>query len=152
MNQDNSFKHWFVLFTKPKHEQKVKENLIDIGLEAICPSIWSYKIWSDRVKKVKEVLIKSTVFVKCSHEERKKVFNIPNKIKFLFYCEKPAIVSDLELTQLNTLEKNDYFLNKNLSMNNFIFLDKVKNDGFIIRKSKYKNWYKLKKLNVTICI
>ncbi|SVD73702.1 uncharacterized protein METZ01_LOCUS426556, partial [marine metagenome] len=57
-------KKWFVLYTKPKHELKVKENLSSIGIESSCPTIVSDRIWSDRIKKVKEVIIKSIVFVK----------------------------------------------------------------------------------------
>ena len=51
-------KKWFVLYTKPKHELKVKENLSSVGIESSCPTIVSDRIWSDRTKKVREVIIK----------------------------------------------------------------------------------------------
>ena len=51
-------KKWFVLYTKPNHEFKVKENLSSIGIESFCPTVVSDRIWSDRIKKVKEVIIK----------------------------------------------------------------------------------------------
>ena len=45
-------KKWFVLYTKPKHEFKVSNYLLKIGIESCCPTININKIWSDRIKKI----------------------------------------------------------------------------------------------------
>ena len=153
MNQDNlNINKWFVLYTKPKHELKVEENLLNLGLESICPTILTNRIWSDRVKKVKEVLIKSIVFVKCSDNERNKVFNIPSTLKYLFYCNKPAVVADHEIEHLKKLNKDKYILNKNLSIGDTIFLDKINQEGYVNNKSQNKTWINLKNINIRICI
>jgi Transcription termination factor nusG. len=83
---------WFVLYTKPKHELRVKDNLSKIGIECFCPTVISKRIWSDRIKKVKEVILKSIVFVKINDIDRNIVFDIPSTVKYLFYCNKPAVV------------------------------------------------------------
>ena len=87
MSLNNSDKtKWFVLYTKPNHELKVSDNLLKIGIKSCCPVIISNRIWSDRIKKVKEVIIKSIVFVRCDLKERNSVFDIPSTIRYLFYC------------------------------------------------------------------
>ena len=145
-------KKWFVLYTKPKHELKVKENLISLGVESICPTVLTNRIWSDRVKKVKEVLIKSIVFVKCSDNERNTVFNIPSTLKYLFYCNKPAVVADNEIEHLKKLAENNYIINKKLSIGDMIFLDKINQEGIIEKKGNAKIWVNLKNINVRICV
>ena len=145
-------KKWFVLYTKPKHELKVKENLSSIDIEAFCPTIISDRIWSDRIKKVKEVIIKSVVFVKCSDNERNNAFDIPSTVRYLFYCNKPAVVSENEIEYLKKLEKNNYKVNKHLSTGDIIFLDKINKVGVVEKKTNTKTWVNLKNINVRICI
>ena len=145
-------KKWFVLYTKPKHELKVKENLLSIGVESFCPTIVSDRIWSDRIKKVKEVIIKSIVFVKCSDNERNNVFDIPSTIRYLFYCSKAAVVLENEIKHLQKLEKNNYKINKQLSIGDIIFLDKINQEGVVEKKTNAKTWINLKNINVRICI
>ena len=118
-------KKWFVLYTKPRHELKVKENLLSIDIESFCPTVVSDRIWSDRIKKVREVIIKSIVFVKCSDNERNNVFDIPSTVRYLFYCNKPAVVLENEIEHLKKLEENNYIVNKYLSIGDMIFLDKI---------------------------
>tara|TARA_Y100001958_G_C21180121_1_gene510165 strand:+ start:565 stop:1026 length:462 start_codon:yes stop_codon:yes gene_type:complete len=145
-------KKWFVLYTKPKHELKVKENLSSVGIESFCPTVVSDRIWSDRIKKVKEVIIKSIVFVKCSDNERNNVFDIPSTVRYLFHCNKPAIVFDNEIKHLKNLEKNNYIINKDLSIGDMIYLDKVNQFGLVEKRTKSKTWINLKNINLRICI
>ena len=145
-------KKWFVLYTKQKHELKVKENLSSVGIESFCPTIVSNRIWSDRIKKVKEVIIKSLVFVKCSDNERNNVFDIPSTLRYLFHCNKPAVVLENEIKHLKKLEENNYIINKHLSVGDIIFLDKVNQEGVVEKKTKVRTWINLKNINVRICI
>ena len=143
---------WFVLYTKPKHELKVQYNLSKIGIECYCPKVISKRIWSDRIKKVEEVIIKSIVFVNCADRERNSVFDIPSTVKYLFYCNKPAIVTGNELESLRQLEKYNYTINKDLSIGDTIFLHKINQEGVIVKKTNIKTWIKLKNMNIRICI
>ena len=145
-------KKWFVLYTKPKHELKVKENLSSIDIESFCPTVVSDRIWSDRIKKVREVIIKSIVFVKCSDNERNNVFDIPSTVRYLFYCSKPAVVLENEIEHLKKLEENNYIVNKHLSIGDIIFLDKINQEGVVEKKTNIKTWVNLKNINVRICI
>ena len=143
---------WFVLYTKPKHELRVKDNLSRIGIECYCPTLISKRIWSDRIKKVKDVIIKSIVFVKCSDKERDIVFDIPSTVRYLFYCNKPAVVTDDEIENLRQLKKHNYTINEDLSIGDTIFLDKINQEGIVVKKTNIKTWIKLKNMNIRICV
>ena len=145
-------KKWFVLYTKPKHELKVKENLSRVGVESFCPTVVSHRIWSDRIKKIREVIIKSIVFVKCTDNERNNVFDISSTIRYLFHCSKPAVVLENEIEHLKKLEGNNYIVNKYLSVGDVIFFDKINQEGIIEKKTNAKTWINLKNNNVRICI
>ena len=145
-------KKWFVLYTKPKHELNVQKNLLSIDIESFCPTIVSNRIWSDRIKKVREVLIKSIVFVKCTDKERKNVFDIPSTVRYLFYCNKAAVVLENEIELLKKFDENNYIINKDLSIGDMIFLDKINQEGVVEKKGNVKTWLNLKNINVRICI
>ena len=145
-------KKWFVLYTKPKHELNVQKNLLIIDIESFCPTIVSNRIWSDRIKKVREVLIKSIVFVKCTDKERKNVFDIPSTVRYLFYCNKAAVVLENEIELLKKFDENNYIINKDLSIGDMIFLDKINQEGVVEKKGNVKTWLNLKNINVRICI
>lgn len=145
-------KKWFVLYTKPKHEFKVKENLSSIGIESFLPTVVSNRIWSDRIKKIKEAIIKSLIFVKCTDKERNNVFDIPSTVRYLFYCNKPAVVFDNEIEHLKKLEQNNYIINKDLSTRDIIFLNKINQEGIVEKKTKSKTWISLKNINIRVCI
>ena len=54
---------WYVLYTNPKAEKKVAEQLNKIGIETYCPLVTKIQQWSDRKKKIEVPLFSSYVFV-----------------------------------------------------------------------------------------
>lgn len=92
--------HWYVLYTKPRNEKKVTDELIKKGINAYCPLRTEYKQWSDREKKVQVPLISSYVFVQIPEKERNKVFLVNGVISYLYWLGKPAIVRDEEIMSL----------------------------------------------------
>ena len=55
--------NWYVLYTKPKWEKKVAEQLQAMGIDCYCPLVMKERQWSDRKKKVEMPLFNSYVFV-----------------------------------------------------------------------------------------
>ena len=103
--------NWYVVYTKPKWEKKVAEQLSKSGLECYCPLIIQERQWSDRKKKVEVPLFNSYVFVQVSESDRNLVFNSPGVVRYLFWLGKPAIVRDEEIDiikkWLNNTSEND---------------------------------------------
>lgn len=98
-------KEWFVIYTKPRHEKKVADQLEDFGLVVYCPLITTVKQWSDRKKKVKEPLFKSFLFIHIESSNRDLVFDFPGVIRYLYWLGKPAIVRDTEIIAIKDLVK-----------------------------------------------
>ena len=89
--------NWYVLYTKPKWEKKVAEQLTKNGIECYCPTVIKVRQWSDRKKKVEVPLFNSYVFVQLPEADRNVVFNSPGVVRYLFWLNKPAIVRSEEI-------------------------------------------------------
>lgn len=89
--------NWYALYTKPRWEKKVAQDLEKQGIETYCPEITEIRQWSDRKKKITTPLFKSYVFVHLDDKDRAKVFNIPGAVQYLFWLGKPAVVRDEEI-------------------------------------------------------
>ena len=100
--------NWYVVYTKPKWEKKVAEQLINVGIECYCPLVIQMKQWSDRKKKVEVPLFNSYVFVRLEELDRNLVFQSAGAVRYLFWLGKPAIVRDEEISTIKKwLEKPD---------------------------------------------
>jgi transcriptional antiterminator RfaH len=93
----DTVKNWFVVYTKPKWEKKVAEQLKEKGVECYCPLISQVKQWSDRKKKIEVPLFNSYVFVQLEESNRNDVFLSTGVVRYLFWLGKPAIVRDVEI-------------------------------------------------------
>ncbi|GIZ07420.1 UpxY family transcription antiterminator [Flavobacterium sp. UMI-01] len=100
--------NWYVVYTKPKWEKKVSEQLMKLQLECYCPLVIKERQWSDRKKKIEVPLFNSYVFVRLNEEERNLVFQSSGVVRYLFWLGKPAIVRDEEINTIKKwLEKSD---------------------------------------------
>ena len=90
--------NWYVVYTKPKWEKKVAEQLKNSGIACYCPLITQVRQWSDRKKKVEVPLFSSYVFVQLPDSERNAVFQSVGVLRYLFWLGKPAIVRDEEIS------------------------------------------------------
>lgn len=90
--------NWYVVYTKPKWEKKVAEQLKSSGIACYCPLITQVRQWSDRKKKVEVPLFNSYVFVQLADSERNAVFQSVGVVRYLFWLGKPAIVRDEEIS------------------------------------------------------
>ena len=90
-------KNWFVLYTKPKQELRVVDELSKIGIYSYCPTVKMIKQYSDRKKKIERPLIPSYIMVYIEESKRKSVFSIPGIVRYLFWLGKPAIVHENEI-------------------------------------------------------
>lgn len=89
--------NWYVLYTKPKWEKKVAQQLQAIGIDCYCPLVTKERQWSDRKKKVEVPLFNSYVFVRLEEQDRALVFQSPGAVRYLFWLQKPAVVRDCEM-------------------------------------------------------
>ncbi|MBI5542177.1 MAG: UpxY family transcription antiterminator [Bacteroidia bacterium] len=94
---------WFALYTRPRYEQKVHDELLQMGINAYVPTHKILKQWSDRKKIITEPLFKSYCFVQI----KPALYLVPLKangaVRYVWYDGKPAIVRDKEIEIIRLL-------------------------------------------------
>jgi transcription antitermination factor NusG len=101
--------NWYVVYTKPKGEKKVAEQLTRFGIKCYCPLIIKVQQWSDRKKKIEVPLFNHYVFVQVAEKDRNLVFDAPGVIRYLFWLGKHAIVKEAEINTIKEwLNTEDY--------------------------------------------
>lgn len=91
---------WLAVYTRPRWEKKVNQQLIEKGLESYCPLNKVRRKWSDRVKVVEEPLFKSYVFLKVNNDDRTEVRMTPGVINFVYWDSKPAVIKEREINAI----------------------------------------------------
>lgn len=93
-------KIWYALYTKPRWEKKVHQQMQDKGIESYCPLNKVQKKWSDRYKIVEEPLFKSYVFVHVPEDQRTEVRYVDGVVNFVYWLGKPAEVKAEEIATI----------------------------------------------------
>ena len=97
---DPAERHWYVLYTKPRHEKKVAERLTGAGYRVYCPLKKVVRRWSDRTKVVEEPLFNGYVFIQIEDHKRDEVFIYPGTVRYMFWLRRPAIVREEEIATI----------------------------------------------------
>ena len=150
-------KNWFVLYTKPKQELRVVDELSKIGINSYCPTVKMIKQYSDRKKKIEKPLIPSYIMVYIEESKRKLVFSIPGIVRYLFWLGKPAIVHENEI---NIMKKHLAGVYSSISISKLIIgqLYKISegplagNTGKIVEMKKNKVKLELASLGMTVVL
>ena len=96
---------WRVIYTKSRQEKKVAVYLTEKGITNYLPTIKTLKQWSDRKKKVEEVLFKSYIFVNLSEREYYEALNTPGVVKYITFEGKAVVVAERTMDVIkNTIE------------------------------------------------
>lgn len=95
-------KVWRAFYTKPRHEIKTLNRIIETGIEGYCPLIKSKVRWSDRWKKVTKPAIPGYVFAKVNEEERVQLLQDESIFRSVMWNKKLVAITDdeIELMQL----------------------------------------------------
>ena len=89
--------HWYVLYTMPRFEKRVKERIDNTGIECYLPLHRCPRVWSDRVKMVDIPLFNSYIFVRCKAYEIMSLTQINGILRVVFYDGHPATVRQSEI-------------------------------------------------------
>ena len=150
-------KNWFVLYTKPKQELRVVDELSKIGINSYCPTVKMIKQYSDRKKKIEKPLIPSYIMVYIEESKRKSVFSIPGIVRYLFWLGKPAMVHENEI---NIMKKHLEGVYSSISISKLIIGQMYKisegplagNMGKIVEMKKNKVKLELASIGMTVVL
>ena len=102
---DNDTPQWHILRIKSRTEHHITNKLRAAGFEAMLPVRKTYRIWSDRKKKVLEPLFKGYAFVFISEARRAEVFAVDRNMSYLRNDGKPSTLRENEVALLQYLSE-----------------------------------------------
>lgn len=100
---ENSDKHWYPLYTKPRHEFKAEQQFSLLGLEYYLPTVTRLKQWSDRKKKVTEPLFNGYIFLYGEEKERITALQQNAIVRSVTFNGKPAYCHEWEIENLKKM-------------------------------------------------
>lgn len=130
---------WHVVYTKPKWEIKVAEQLNKQGIQCYCPTILKERKWSDRKKKIETPLFNNYVFVRLEEKDRNLVFLSPGVIRYLYWLNTYAIVRNSEIEIIKNWLNPIKNINENIELFNIGDAFEIKNGPFVNQKVYLKD-------------
>jgi transcription antitermination factor NusG len=94
---------WFAVYTRPRHEKKVAQQLSNKGIEVFLPLRTVISNWKDRRKEVQFPLFTGYVFVHIVLEDRLSVLRIPGVVQFVASEGKPVAIPDTQIDAVRQL-------------------------------------------------
>ena len=94
---------WYAVWTRSRHEQVVREQLEQKGLEAFLPTIKRWSRWKDRKKQVDWPLFPGYCFARFNGQERLPVLKCAGVVNIVSFDGKPAPIPESELDSIRVL-------------------------------------------------
>jgi transcription antitermination factor NusG len=116
--------HWYAVYTKPRWEKKVAENLTKNTFESYCPLNRVLRQWHDRKKFVSEPLFSSYVFVKTEEARHSELSRISGIVNLVYWLRKPAVIKQEEIDAIRNF--TGQYSNVLLEKTNVSLDDKVR--------------------------
>lgn len=108
---------WKVIYVSSRAEKKVATRLQQEGIESYVPLKKELKQWSDRKKTIETPMISGYVFVKPDALQRDKVLQFQGVLQYVRYNSGDAIIRDIEIEALKSIETKGYFVEGKFSDN-----------------------------------
>lgn len=91
---------WFAVYTKARHEKKVKALLDEKRIENYLPLIKEYHRWTDRKQQVEVPLIRGYIFVRIAAKYAVYVLEVPGAVRFVKFQNEVAPIPDFQIEAL----------------------------------------------------
>lgn len=91
---------WYALYTKPRHEKKVYDQLDEKGITSFLPMAKSLRQWKDRRKWVEMPLFNGYVFIKIELKNKIEALQTHGVVKMVGFGGVPASIPDWQIEQL----------------------------------------------------
>jgi transcription antitermination factor NusG len=116
--KDPSEKHWFALYTKPRHEFKAELQLKSVSVDNYLPTYFVTKKWSDRKKKINEPVFRGYIFIHASEKERHLSLSQSAIVRCISFSGKPSIVPEWQINNLKKIlsESHDILISNKIEV------------------------------------
>ena len=94
--------NWYAVYTQPRHEKRVAQQLTVRSVESYLPLYESVRRWKDRRTRLTLPLFPGYVFVKMASLQRVRVLEIPSVIHIAGRKGQASVMTDEEIQRLRT--------------------------------------------------
>ena len=98
---------WYAVWTRSRHEQVVREQLEQKGLEAFLPTIKRWSRWKDRKKQVDWPLFPGYCFARFNGQERLPVLKCAGVVTIVSFDGDIAPIPEQEIDSIRRLVESD---------------------------------------------
>lgn len=98
---------WFALWTRSRHEQVVREQLVHKHVEAFLPTVTKWSRWKDRKKKIDWPLFPGYCFARFNVRERLPVLKCAGVVNIVSFEGEPAPIPEHEIEGIRQLVESD---------------------------------------------
>lgn len=97
---------WYVLYTLPQFEKKVKRELAALKYECYLPIRSLLRRWSDRIKKIEEPLFRNYIFARSAPQSRYNLLELNGVLRFVCLDGKPVVLPEKEIEKIKLIESS----------------------------------------------
>lgn len=97
---DASALNWYALYTCPRHEKCVAQQIEQRSISCFLPLYRSMRRWKDRRKELELALFPGYVFVRLALQDRFRVLQLPSAVRLVSFNGQPAVLPEAEIDQL----------------------------------------------------
>jgi transcription antitermination factor NusG len=98
---------WYAIWTRSRHEQKVREQLQQKNVEAFLPTVTKWSRWKDRKKKIDWPLFPGYCFARFNPNDTLPILKCTGVVSIVSFEGKPAAIPDFELESIRLLVGSD---------------------------------------------
>lgn len=98
---------WYAIYTRPRHEKKVNDQLLEKGITAFLPLTRELRQWKDRRKWVETPLFNGYVFIDIDLRNRFSALETHGVVRMIGFGGVPARIPDWQIEQLQRLLNSD---------------------------------------------
>ncbi len=107
-NLSGTIRYWYALYTRPRFEKKVDNDLKERGLESFLPIHAEVRTWSDRIKKIETPVFPSYVFVNANSRERYISLQPQGVVRMVSFNGQPASIPEEQIERIHRIIKFGY--------------------------------------------
>ena len=98
---------WYAIWTRSRHEQVLRQQLEQKGIDVFLPTITKWSRWKDRKKQIVWPLFPGYCFAKFTSEQRVPVLKCAGAVSIVSFDGVPAPIPEEELSSIRTLVQSD---------------------------------------------
>lgn len=108
MDSQKDHKKWIAVYTKPRHEKTVENELSKKGFEVYLPILKERRKWSDRKKWVEFPLFRSYIFVRTEIKNSLFVLQTMGVVKVIKFGGEVAVIQNDSIRAIKLMIEGGY--------------------------------------------